>query len=102
MVNHVVEDDELESFTLRLASRIAEQSPFAITLAKQAVNHALDAQGQWSSVEYAFALHHLAHADNRIKYGSIVDPAGAANIRNENRERLARTVADVDPTAAHS
>ena len=89
MVNHVVDDEELESFTLGLASRIAQQPPFALTLAKQAVNHALDLQGQWSAVEYAFALHHVAHADNRIKYGSIVDPAGPAKIRRENKERLA-------------
>jgi enoyl-CoA hydratase len=99
MVNHVVEDEELESFTLALAQRIAQQPPFALTLAKQAVNHALDQQGQWSTIQYAFALHHLAHADNRIKYGSIVDPSGAANIRRENQERLAQ-IDEPDPTPA--
>jgi enoyl-CoA hydratase len=100
MVNHVVDDEELESFTLQLAGRVARQPPFALTLAKQAVNHALDAQGQWATVQYAFALHHLAHADNRIKHGSIVDPAGPANIRRENQERLAQRATDPDPTVA--
>lgn len=86
MVNRVVEDRELEAATLRLASRVALQPPLAVTLAKQSVNHALDVQGQWASVEYAFALHQLGHADNRLRHGgSVVDPDGARRVREENR-----------------
>lgn len=85
MVNQVVDDDELESAALALASRIAVQPPFAVTMAKQAVNHALDAQGQWGTVEYAFGLHHLCHANNRLVHGGIIDPEGAERIRRENR-----------------
>jgi enoyl-CoA hydratase len=96
MINHVVDDDELESFTLRLAARIAKQPPFALTLAKQSVNHALELQGQWSAIEYAFALHHLAHADNRIRYGTYVDAPGMAKIREENQERASRVAGSDD------
>lgn len=90
MVNRVVEDDELETATLKLASRVALQPPFAITLAKQSVNHALDVQGQWAAVEHAFALHQLGHANNRLRHGgSVVDPEGARRVRQENRARRA-------------
>src|SRR2546421_407666 len=61
MVNHVVARDELESFTLDLAQRVARQDPLALKLAKRSVNHALDAQGQAQAIEHAFALHHFAH-----------------------------------------
>jgi enoyl-CoA hydratase len=72
MVNHVVPRDELESFTLELAQRIARQDPFALKLAKRSVNQALDAQGQAQAIDHAFALHHLAHTRHRAASGAIV------------------------------
>jgi enoyl-CoA hydratase len=76
MVNHVVPRDELAEFTLALARRITQQSALALKLAKEAVNHSVDATGQWESIKYAFALHHLGHAQNRELYGAGMDPEG--------------------------
>jgi enoyl-CoA hydratase len=87
MVNHVVDEAELEAFTLRLASRIASQPPLAVTFAKQSVNQAQELQGLRSSLEYAYALHHLSHAHNRLAGGAFVDVAGIARIRDEHRNR---------------
>jgi enoyl-CoA hydratase len=72
MVNHVVARDELESFTLDLARRIARQEPLALRLAKRSVNHALDAQGQAQAVDYAFGPHHLAHTHHRAAGGGLI------------------------------
>lgn len=76
MVNHVVPRDELESFTLKLAMRIAERPSFALKLAKLSVNQALDAQGFWTAQQAAFNLQHLGHSNNRERFGTVVDPSG--------------------------
>ncbi len=83
MVNHVVPRERLEDFTLDLAKRIAERPSFGLTLAKQAVNQSLEAQGVWTSVQAAFSLNHLGHAHNRLAHGKLVDPEGAKLVRNE-------------------
>lgn len=85
MVNRVVPRDELESEVLELAERIAARPRFGIRLAKRAVNRALDLQGQRSTVESTFEMHHLAHSHNRERFGSIVDPAGAALVTADSR-----------------
>jgi enoyl-CoA hydratase len=56
-----------------------------LKLAKQAVNQSLDAQGQWTAIQAAFSLHQLAHSHNMQVHGQIVDPGGAAVIRNQSR-----------------
>jgi enoyl-CoA hydratase len=76
MVNHVVPRDELESFGLAMADRIAQKPLFALRLTKQAINAAQDAQGRVSAMQTSFALHHLAHAHNMLAHGSLVDPTG--------------------------
>ncbi|MBW2232909.1 MAG: enoyl-CoA hydratase [Deltaproteobacteria bacterium] len=82
MVNHVVPLAELEKRTLALAERIAERPSFGLTLAKRAVNHALDGQGQWTTIQNAMGLHHLAHTHNRLVHnGLVVDPAGFSIIK---------------------
>jgi enoyl-CoA hydratase len=85
MVNHVVERDQLASFTLDLAERIARQPSIGLKLAKQAVNQALDAQGQWTAVQAAFSLHEIGHAHNFALHGQPVDPNGAKSIREGSR-----------------
>jgi enoyl-CoA hydratase len=65
MVNHVVPRAQLGEQTLALARRIATKPTFALKLAKQAVNQALEAQGFWAAQQAAFALHHLGHSDMR-------------------------------------
>ncbi|GHE79421.1 enoyl-CoA hydratase [Amycolatopsis deserti] len=74
MVNHVVPGDELESFTLRLATRIAEKPLFALKLAKEAVNVAQDNQGRATAMQTSFAYHQLCHSHNQQVHGSLIDP----------------------------
>jgi enoyl-CoA hydratase/carnithine racemase len=95
MVNHVVPRDQLESFTLELARRIAARPSFGLKLAKQAVNFSLDQQGQYQAVVGALAMHHLGHAHNRVEYGKPVDPAGFDVIRNEAKEAIRRNAESV-------
>jgi enoyl-CoA hydratase len=83
MVNKVVPRDELESATLEMATHIARRPMFGLTLAKQSVNNALDAMGQYTALQSAFGLHHVGHSHNRLKFDSLVDPSGIATIRNE-------------------
>jgi len=76
MVNHVVPREELESFTLALAEKIAQKPSFALKLAKEAVNQTLEAQGQWQAMLAVFNLHQLAHSHNQELYGMRIDPNG--------------------------
>lgn len=85
MVNHVVPDSRLEATTMEIARRIAQRPPFGVRLAKRAVNHGLDLQGQRSAVEAAFAAHQLAHNHNQRLHGGPVDPSGHATIRDQAR-----------------
>ena len=84
MVNHVVDRDALDDFTLQLAGRIALQPSMGLKLAKQAVNQSLDAQGQWTAIQAAFSLHQLGHSHNMQVHGQLVDPGGAAAIRAQS------------------
>lgn len=76
MLNHVVPRADLERVTLEIAAEIADRSPTGVQLAKQSVNASLDAQGQWTAIRQAFALHHLAHVTARAEHGHSIDPAG--------------------------
>jgi enoyl-CoA hydratase len=77
MVNHVVAREQLRDFTMDLAAKIAQRPSFALKLAKDSVNQALEAQGQWTAMRAAFANQHVAHAHNRIKFGIPVDPGAS-------------------------
>jgi len=83
MVNTVVARDDLESTTLAMAERIAQRPMIGLTLAKQSVNNTLDQMGMYTSIQSAFALHHVGHNHNARVHGMIVDPAGAQVIRDE-------------------
>lgn len=83
MVNKVVPRDELESATLEMAAHIARRPMFGLALAKQSVNNALDAMGQYTALQSAFGLHHVAHSHNRLKFDSLIDPRGIEVIRAE-------------------
>lgn len=76
MVNHVVARDELESFTLALAERVASRPQMGLKLAKQSVNQAVDAQGFWSALQAAMSLQQLGHSNNQQVHGLPIDPAG--------------------------
>ena len=90
MVNLVVPRSDLESATLELAERIAKRPAIGLRLAKMAVNQSLDAQGQWTAIQAAFALHHVGHANARSKYGYPVEPSGAELIRDDAKGRKAK------------
>jgi enoyl-CoA hydratase len=74
MVNHVVPLDDLQSYTLELASRIAEKPLLALRLAKEAVNVAQDNQGRVNAMQTSFAYHQLCHSHNQQVHGMIIDP----------------------------
>jgi enoyl-CoA hydratase len=74
MVNHVVPLEELDSFTMDLASRIAEKPLFALKLAKESVNVAQDNQGRATAMHTSFAYHQLCHSHNQQIHGMLIDP----------------------------
>lgn len=74
MINHIVPPDQLEPFTLQLASRIAEKPLFALKLAKEAVNAAQDNQGRANAMQTSFAYHQLCHSHNQQIHGMLIDP----------------------------
>ena len=76
MVNHVVAESDLAAFTLALAERIAQKSSYALKLAKEAVNNAVDAQGRTTVMSAQLALHQVAHAHATMRYGMPIDPTG--------------------------
>lgn len=76
MVNRVVPNERLEAEVLSLAQRIAERSPYALKLAKEAINAAQDAQGRVSAMHLAFVSHQLAHSHCVQVHGLPIDPAG--------------------------
>ncbi len=83
MVNRVVAPDRLEAETLALAEAVARRPPFGVRLAKRAINHGLDLQGQRLAIDAAFGYHHLAHSHNRELFGNLLNPEGAAVIRRD-------------------
>jgi enoyl-CoA hydratase len=76
MVNHVVANEALGDFVEAMARKIATKPTLAIKLAKEVVNAALDGQGLQQNVDLAFAYHQLNHADNRLRYGGLLNPNG--------------------------
>jgi enoyl-CoA hydratase len=73
-VNHVVAREELSSFTLAMARRIAEKNSFSLKITKMAVNGAQDNAGRQGTNQTAFALHHLLHTHFKLTSGMGIDP----------------------------
>ena len=69
--------------TLATAERIAQRPMIGLAFAKQSVNNTLDQMGMYTSIQSAFALHHVGHNHNARVHGRLVDPAGAKVIRDE-------------------
>jgi enoyl-CoA hydratase len=63
MVNRIVPRAELDSATRELALEIAQKHPFALRMAKRAVNQTLDIQGFTSAVQAVFDIHQLGHGN---------------------------------------
>ncbi len=85
MINQVTSETELHNTTLELARRIAKKSPFALKLAKQAVNAAQDVQGRSTNLQQAFTGHQLAHAHNLKQFDLLLDPSA---LPEKTREAL--------------
>ncbi|MBO0853713.1 MAG: enoyl-CoA hydratase [Nocardia sp.] len=62
MINRVVARAELDAATRELAAQIAAKHPFALRMAKRAVNQTLDIQGFTAAVQSVFDIHQLGHA----------------------------------------
>jgi enoyl-CoA hydratase len=62
MVNEVVALDELYPRTMDVAAKIASMDPWAVRLAKRAINGAVDSMGFSNSIAANFDIHHLGHA----------------------------------------
>jgi enoyl-CoA hydratase len=63
MVNRVVPRAELDSATTELARQIATKHPYALRMAKRAVNQTLDIQGFTTAVQAVFDVHTLGHGN---------------------------------------
>jgi enoyl-CoA hydratase len=72
MVTRVVPRADLRAETMKVATAIAEMPPFALTLAKQAVNQSEELMGLRAGVDAAFGLHQLAHASNAERHGDYI------------------------------
>jgi enoyl-CoA hydratase len=62
MVNEVVPAEQLVERTMELAATVAAMDPWAVRLAKRAVNSAVDAMGFSQTIASNFDIHHLGHA----------------------------------------
>lgn len=62
MVNEVVPLDMLQERTLGLAAEVVAMDPWAVRLAKRAINSAVDAMGFSQTIATNFDIHHLGHA----------------------------------------
>jgi enoyl-CoA hydratase len=61
MVNRVVPRDRLVEETMAMARQIATMDPFAVRLAKRAVNQVQESQGFTAAINAHFDMHHLGH-----------------------------------------
>lgn len=69
MVNRVVPLDKLEESTLELANQIAQMHPYALAMAKRAVNQTLDMQGQYNAIQAVFDIHFNGHGSAMVQTG---------------------------------
>ncbi|MFT4520602.1 MAG: enoyl-CoA hydratase [Halioglobus sp.] len=63
MVNKVVALEDLDAEVMAMAEIIAGKPAFGLAMAKRAVNRTQDIQGYQSSLEAAFDMHQLGHAN---------------------------------------
>ncbi|TXH60911.1 MAG: enoyl-CoA hydratase [Burkholderiaceae bacterium] len=76
MVNRVYPRAALADEVMRIARRIATMPSFALKMTKEAVNRSVDIMGQQQAIDQTFGLHHLCHAHNVLKFGTVIDPTG--------------------------
>ena len=86
MVNRIVPKDDLHSETQKLAEEIAKKHAHGLLMAKQAVNQTLDTQGHTASLQNAYNLHHMGHANAWIMEEQIV-LAGLSEMTSANKKK---------------
>ena len=86
MVNHVVPNEKLTSFTMKMAEHIAKQPMVGLKLAKQSVNQMQDAQGLWPALQAAMSLQHMGHAHERLIHQTAVEPDGQDKIKAQAKK----------------
>jgi len=72
MVNKVVPLAELDAATRKLALEIAQMHPFALAMAKRAVNQTMDIMGQQAALQSCFDIHQLGHASAFAQSGQFI------------------------------
>ena len=86
MVNKVVPLESLEDEAMAMANKIAQMHPFALAMAKRAVNQTLDVMGQYAALQSVFDIHQLGHGSALAQCGEAVvmglDGLKVANKKN--------------------
>ena len=72
MVNKVVPLQNLEEEAMAMANKIARMHPFALSMAKRAVNQTLDIMGQYAALQSVFDIHQLGHGSALAMTGEAV------------------------------
>lgn len=84
MVNEVVPLDQLASFSLDMARRIAQHDPFSLMMAKRVVNQTLDITGQAAALQAGFDIHEFQHAQR------LAQSKGASSVLTQDVGELRR------------
>lgn len=85
MVNRVVPRERMEEEVTSIASQIAKQPAFGLTLTKQAMNFIEDQRGKRASMDAVYHMHHLAHAHNQVVSGNLVAGLDAKAMAQANK-----------------
>jgi len=93
MVNRVVPRSDLEQTGRGTAEDLAKKSRFGMALTKQAINLVEDLRGKRTAMESVFHMHHLAHAQNQLISGDLIDNLDAKSMAKDNAARAAREAA---------
>ena len=72
MVNKVVPLEDLEAEAMAMANKIAQMHPFALSMAKRAVNQTLDIMGQYAALQSVFDIHQLGHGSALAQCGEAI------------------------------
>ncbi len=88
MVNHVVPDEKLMTFTYRMAQKIAAIDPFAIKISKHTINRAFDIMGFKTALQYNADLMSIVNNEDTEEIKWFKQTAEEKGFKEANRERL--------------
>lgn len=86
MVSKVVSAGDLDAEVAELARRIAAMPPFAIALAKKAINQVQDLQGFSAALDASFDTHQLGHVHNQLAHGTSLQGGTVASMRERLKD----------------